>query len=521
MGERHPAVRPGRAWPTWPLLVLLVGCSGAAAPPASGTLPASSTRFFAVAYEQIADKYLTPVAMADLVGGGLEGLATIDGGLKVTMLPGRALLTREQLPVASFVAPAGEDAWAWARLTVATVGRAQAVSPPLAAATPTEIHKAVLGGALARLDPYSRYAGPEEAREARAFRDGFGGIGLAVDADEKGVRVEQVTSDSPAARAGIRPGDRITRVEGKSLQGLELREVVRLLRGPIGAPVELEIARDGLATPLTLTLTRARIVPETVTARREGEALMVRLSGFNQRTGSTLTEALRRTFRQSGGPPSGVVLDLRGNLGGILDQAVAVADLFLEQGEIVSTHGRRSGSSQVSEAERGDPGESLPVVVVINNSSASAAEIVAAALQDQHRAVVLGTVSFGKGSVQTVINLPDEGELVLTWARYHAPSGYSLDELGVMPDVCTSGAPDDAEAILAAVRQGQVTSESTLADWRRADHRDKAALRGLRARCQPEARQRDGDLEAARRLLLDRPLFAQMLKGTTLTAKVR
>ncbi len=510
-----------RAWPAWPLFLLMLGCSGTVAPPAGSTLPASSTRFFAVAYEQITDKYLTPVALATLVGGGLEGLSAIDPSLKVAMVQGRALVTREQLHVASFVTPTNDDAWAWARLTAAVVGRAQTVSPPLAAATPTEIHKAVLTAALGRLDPYSRYSGPEEAREAKAFRDGFGGVGLTIDVVDNGVRVESVTPDSPASRAGIRPGDRITLVDGRNLLGLELREIVRRLRGPIGAPVELEIAREGLASAFTVSLSRARIVPETVTARREGQVLVVKVAGFNQRTGSTLTEALRRSFRDSGGPPAGVVLDLRGNLGGILDQAVAVADLFLEEGPIVSTQGRRSGSSQLNEAEQGDPGEHLPVVVVVNNSSASAAEIVAAALQDQHRAVVLGTVSFGKGSVQTVINLPDEGELVLTWARYHAPSGYSLDELGVLPDICTSGAPDSAEAILAAVRQGQITTEATLAEWRSADHHDKARLRALRARCQPEARQRDGDIEAARRLLLDRPLMAEVMKGTTVTARVR
>jgi carboxyl-terminal processing protease len=316
----------------------------------------------------------------------------------------------------------------------------------------------------------------------------------------------------------MKADDVIVAIDGEPIAGLETRDIVRRLRGPIGAAVAVTVARAGAIAPLSLTLTRALIIPPSISYRREGGIAVVKLMQFNQRTTEALHEALRRAEQEIGADLAGVVLDMRGNLGGLLDQAISVADTFLPEGQIVSTRGRHRSSGQTSYAGRGDLGERLPLVVLVNGASASASEIVAAALQDNGRAVIVGTATFGKGSVQTVIPMPNEGELILTWARFHAPSGYPIADLGVMPTVCTSGS-QSAETYLAAVRDGRVTPAATVADWRAADHSNNARLKELRNLCAPETKERDTDLEIARALLDDRALYARTLQQATLTAK--
>lgn len=199
--------------------------------------------------------------------------------------------------------------------------------------------------------------------------------------------------------------------------------MVRALRGRRGSSVALRVERDGAAKPLSFSVTRARIIIPTVTARRKAGLVILKISSFNQGTTSAVSRALIRAEREMGTKLKGIVLDLRGNPGGLLDQAVAVADLFLTDGLIISTRGRHRKSRQVFDASWGEIAAELPLAVLINGKSASAAEIVAAALQDRHRAVVIGSASFGKGTVQTIIGLPNGGELTMTWARMHTPSG--------------------------------------------------------------------------------------------------
>ncbi|MFM7345647.1 MAG: S41 family peptidase, partial [Tagaea sp.] len=238
-------------------------------------------------------------------------------------------------------------------------------------------------------------------------------------------------------------------------------------------------------------------------------------------TTENLAEAVRRAKAEIGPSMRGAVIDLRGNLGGLLDQAVSVSDLFLARGTIVTTRGRHRASQQAMSAQPGDVGEDLPLVVLLNGQSASASEIVAAALQDNGRAVVVGTTSFGKGSVQSIVAMPNEGELVVTWARFHAPTGYPLADLGVMPAVCTSGNGGDVEAALRDIRQGRTTDARTMARWRAADHADGEGLKRLRAICAPENASRDSDLAIAEALLRDRGLFARALESVQLAAQVR
>jgi carboxyl-terminal processing protease len=261
----------------------------------------------------------------------------------------------------------------------------------------------------------------------------FGGLGMTVTGDAGLLKVIAPIDGTPAARAGIKPGDLITSVDGKTIEGLTLQEAVDKLRGPPNTQVRLTIKREGDTSPILLTLTREIIHIEVVKARREGDIGYVRLSVFNDDTDRDLRAALAG-FRKSG-KLSGLVIDLRNNPGGLLDQAVAVSDDFLNNGEIVSTRGRLSDDDHAWYAKAGDLGAGLPIVVLINNGSASASEIVAGALQDNHRAVLLGTRSFGKGSVQTLYPLDNEGAIRLTTARYFTPDGRSIQGEGIIPDV--------------------------------------------------------------------------------------
>jgi carboxyl-terminal processing protease len=284
--------------------------------------------------------------------------------------------------------------------------------------------------------------------------------------------------------------------------------------------VHLTVARTGNPAPIELSMVRALIVPPSVIYRRDGDTAYIHLLTFNSETSEALTSAVRRARREIGPNLDGMVLDLRGNLGGLLDQAVATADLFLSDGAIVSTRGRHPASAQASFAGHGQIGENIPLVVLVNGASASASEIVAAALQDNGRAVVIGTATYGKGTVQTVIPMPNEGELILTWARFFSPSGYPIADLGVMPMVCT--APNQpASFYVDEVRNGRTTSPTTMGKWRAADHEDMASLKQLRGLCPPDTHEHDADLAVAEALLTDHKLYARALSSLTLAAQAK
>jgi carboxyl-terminal processing protease len=259
-----------------------------------------------------------------------------------------------------------------------------------------------------------------------------------------------------------------------------------------------------------VSVVRAHIVPQTVRYEPAGNVAVIRVSGFNQSTARSLREKIVLARHELGEDMAGLVLDLRGNPGGLLDQAVAVADLLVSRGRIVSTHGRHPDSHQYFDSEPDDLVPDVPVAVLVNGSSASASEIVAAALQDAGRGLVIGTTSFGKGTVQTVLRLPNEGELTLTWARFHAPSGYGLSGRGVLPDVCTNIDATSADDVLKQIRIGVLPFDSAT---RRADvgPRDEPGLAAFRARC--PARQDDSeiDVEVATRLFESPELLARVM----------
>lgn len=302
----------------------------------------------------------------------------------------------------------------------------------------TALIEAAINGMLTSLDPHSSYLSPDAAADMRIQTSGeFGGLGIEVTQEEGWIKVVSPMDGTPADAAGILSGDFITQVDGESLLGLTLDQAVDLMRGPVGSEIILTIVREGETEPFEVSIIRDTIKLTAVRARTEGDAVVLRIATFSGQTYDDLISGFEAQIEEAGGKEnvSGVILDLRNNPGGLLDQAIYVSDAFLDAGEIVSTRGRNAADGDRYNATPGDITDGMPIVVLINGGSASASEIVSGALQDHRRAIVVGTKSFGKGSVQTVMPLRDDGAMRLTTARYYTPSGRSIQSLGIQPDI--------------------------------------------------------------------------------------
>ena len=331
-----------------------------------------------------------------------------------------------------------------------------------------DLIEAAINGMLTSLDPHSSYLSAEDAAEMREqTRGSFGGLGIEVTQEDGFVKVVTPIDDTPAFKAGMQPGDYITHVDGDSLLGLTLTEAVELMRGPIGSEIVITVAREGEPEPFDVTIIRDEIKLTAVRDRTVGKAVVLRVSTFSDQTFVNLESGIKDQIEAAGGIDNidGFVVDLRNNPGGLLNQAIMVSDAFLEKGEIVSTRGRDPADGDRFNARPGDLAQGKPIVVLINNGSASASEIVAGALQDHKRAVVVGTRSFGKGSVQSVLPLPDNGAMRLTTSRYYTPSGRSIQGSGVHPDIVVeqprrdpNTKPEDDEA----TNDRSIRSESQL-----------------------------------------------------------
>jgi len=369
-----------------------------------------------------------------------------------------------------------------------------------------ELVEAAINGMLTSLDPHSSYLPPKDFDDMREQTRGeFGGLGIEVTQQDGFVKVVSPIDGTPAAEAGIQSGDFITHVNGESLLGLTLDQSVDMMRGPVGSEIVITIGREGTPEPFDVTLVRDTIKLTAVRSRIEGKTVVLRVTTFNDQTYANLEEQMKAMVEQAGGieKVNGFVLDLRNNPGGLLSQAIMVSDAFLDAGEIVSTRGRDAKDSERFNAEPGDLAQGKPVVVLINGGSASASEIVTGALQDHRRAIVVGTKSFGKGSVQTVIPLRGDGAMRLTTARYYTPSGRSIQALGIAPDIVVQQpapqpeATEDEEKESAAARarseadlRGAISNDSMTAD-------EKRLLEEEQARAEEAAKLRVEDYQMA------------------------
>ncbi len=299
-----------------------------------------------------------------------------------------------------------------------------------------ELIENALNGMLSSLDPHSGYLSEDRYKDMKVETSGeFGGLGIEVTMENGLVKVVSPIDDTPAFRAGIQAGDYIVKINDEAVMGLTLNDAVKLMRGKVGSTIDLMISREGEEGPLEITLVRDVIKIKSVRYRAEGNVGYIRVTTFSQNTGPGVEDAIKSLKKEIGEPLIGYVLDLRNNPGGLLQQAIEVSDMFLDKGEIVSQRGRYEEDTQRNNATPGDLTDGLPLVVLVNGGSASASEIVAGALQDHHRAIILGTQSFGKGSVQTVMPVPGNGAIRLTTARYYTPSGRSIQAKGITPDI--------------------------------------------------------------------------------------
>lgn len=497
------------------LLFVFSGCADRAG--LGGIAGDPESVLFAQGYDFIRHDYIDPVDTDRVALAGLAKLSTIDPGLAIeTGADGILVLRKDGGVVRRVSRPGEDDTGAWGAATAMLIQAAASASPQVAAIPEDKLQQRVFDGMTGALDKYSRYLGPDTARDQRAAREGFGGIGITLDFVGDEVRVASVVRDAPADRAGIRVDDRLYRIDGAPASEISRPELIRRLRGPVNSHLALEVKRpgdgDGRA-PRAVSLRRAFIVPPTVTAsREEGGIAVLRISTFGDHTTQQLTEEIEKlTAAAAPSRLKGFVLDLRGNPGGVLDQAIAVADLFLDHGPILTTRGRRYESTREFTARPGDIAAGLPIVVLVNGGSASSSEIVAAALQDSGRAVVVGTSSYGKGTMQNVERLPNDGDLLITTAKLIAPLGYSLNEHGVVPTVCTSGLDDDASSVTRAIRQGTVAAAAGSTASRPRPTLDDAAWTELRRGCPGQLGDHQIELAVAKRLLADGRLYAQAL----------
>jgi len=332
------------------------------------------------------------------------------------------------------------------------------------------------------------------------------------------LEVRAVQPGSPAIAAGLRAGDLITHVDGQTVATKRSWTILRLLRGSVGSKSLLTVLRGQLSGAKQVEITRSLIVPQTVEASLEDDVAVIKIHSFNQQTSKTVQTEIVNLRRQAPSV-SALILDLRGDPGGLLDQAVAVSDLFMDTGAIVSTIGRHPESIQRYQAFAGDITAGLPIAVLVDSRSASAAEIVAAAIQDTGRGVIVGTSTYGKGTVQTVIRLPNDGEITLTWSRFHAPDGYAIEDLGVLPMVCTSGAEQSPTEIIQNWQKSSSQFAAQRSRWRTVRASDIKARSALREQCPAQVRDDDSiDLDIAKSLISNKEKYAQAVGLTATTA---
>jgi carboxyl-terminal processing protease len=464
---------------------------------------------FVTGFEDIDDIYITRPNIGAMALAGVQQLSTIDPAVAARREGDTIELLVDNRPVEDIGVTDSMDARHWGEVTADLLGQARDDSPKVAALPNEKIYEAMFSGVISKLDQFSRYASASNATENRAQRDGFGGIGVTISVEDGKVRVISVLHYTPADRLGVRSDDVITEIDGAPTDNLSQKEVVAKLRGPVDSRVTLTIKRAGQTDSFQISLIRALVVPETVAYQRKGDVAYFRIYSFNSETTDSLKREIYDAQSEIGEDLKGYILDLRGNPGGLLNQAVSTSNLFLNSGRIVSTIGRNPDSHQYYEASDGDITDGKPVTVLIDGNSASAAEIVAAALQDNQRAVLIGSNSYGKGTVQNIKTLPNKGEMSLTWARYHAPSGYSLHHLGVLPTICTVG-ETNAGRLVSELAAGQLHPVPTVAR-NSVKPDDISGMDALRRTCPARHEDDPIDLETAMRILNRPALFTDAL----------
>jgi carboxyl-terminal processing protease len=427
----------------------------------TGFNTADAAQVWGAALTYIAPRSLQKLTVPQMTLWGLNGLAALDPDLNTTLQDGQLRLYGPNALILAVPVPADpNDATAWGQAAAQIAAAGYAASPALQAAGTSGIVANFFDELFNHFDPYSRYEPPQQAAQDELMIMGLGGTGLTLAAQNNHVVVTTVAADSPAETAGIAPGNVIVAVNGQAAWPSGVAALNTAMNGIAGSSIALAVQDpdDGSSPPDTqeMTLTRGYIPPQSVfilPSLVPGVAVL-RITGFNKGTADQFGAAMAQLMSQSP-PPSGLVLDLRGNRGGVLRQAVLVADSLLPNGEIAQAQGRDPDATQDFKAEGSDLSNGAHLAVLVDGQTASAAEILAAALADNGRAVIIGSETLGKGLVQTITSLPDGGELFITWSRVLAPRGWPLQSLGVMPQLCTSLGAATVEMQMASLAKGQ------------------------------------------------------------------
>lgn len=460
--------------------------------------------------ELVATRYIDPISREQILVNTLDGLSELDDNIRVDITPDDLVLKYGAQTVQTIELPQTIDSvdspMVWSEITIKGLGTYRAYSPYLRSSTTRDIQSALISGAIRNLDRYSRYEGPKQSETARNRRDGYIGIGVRVIGGQGYPVVKLVHPDSPADLAGLHPGDEIVSINGDDMYGQTSQFTAQLLHGQEGSGVRLEVNTASSAEIIPMEIVRERVIDRTVFTEFRDNVLIARLSSFNNATATALSDSVLTAQLHPGGL-KGVVLDLRGNRGGLLQQGVAVADLFLENGPIGNTFSRVTAARHVFKAETGDVSAGVPLVVLIDGRTASSAELVAAALQDRNRAVLIGSTSFGKGSVQAINDLPNKGTLTFTWSRMTAPSGYTFDRIGLFPAICTGTPPQKVNAYdqvtNALAHRDQIAKVMT--KWRSLDYLDESTRRELRNVCPADTHGTGFDVDVALELIKNHP----------------
>ena len=469
---------------------------------------------FSTAFEGVQSFWISDPDVAGMALRGMNGLADLDVSVAVVRDDAAVRLHYNGRGIAEFPAPAADDVPRWSMLSAAVVDSARIVSPSLAAAMPETLYEVVLDAALSGLDRFSRYATAREASEHRAQRQGYSAIGLSLSRSGQAIVVREVFEATPAAQSGIRVGDQVVEIDGDPVGNEPVSIIAERLRGRAGSSISMKLTRPGQV--LNVSIRRENVIEQTVYFRPIGAVGVARVRGFNEHTAGSLRSHILAAL-EGGSPIRGLIVDLRGNRGGVLKESVALADLFIAKGRILETRGRHPRARKVFEAETPDVADGLPIVVLIDHGSASASEVVAAALQDSGRAIVLGSRSYGKGTVQMIIRLPNDGEMTITWAQMYAPSGYGLMDFGVVPTICTAEVAADAQALRTRIKSGELSNADLGRQRRIVATLDASARAAFLERCPDRPRNDaagDDELRLALSLLADPNLFREAFEAS-------
>lgn len=491
------------------LLAAQFASHAAHAQPAGGFDAQIATSVYTAALSFMVPRIVDPEPVSRLTQWGLQGITALDPKLTVETRDGRLRLMKQGTAIFDAVAPKDESIANWVPAAIALTKAAASASPGVRRAGTTGVLQSFFDELFNHLDPYSRYVPPLEAGEDREERTGRAGIGIAFEQRGQAIHVSEVIRDGPAAAAGIRPGDLVVAIDGESVKGWDAASVAASVAGPEDTSFTLAWrGRDG--KPRESAFVRVLVPPETVFGERSTELLVVRITGFNNTTDTHLAHTLQDGLAGER-PPDGIVLDLRGNRGGLLRQAVTVADTFLPDGLVASTVGRAPDANHIWTSIPGELAEGVPVIVLVDGRTASAAEVLAASLADRGRAVVVGSSTYGKGLVQTIAPLPDGGELFVTWSRILAPRAWPIQGLGVMPQICTSLGAAPLQQQMTALAEGDQSLKAAIVAHRVARAPlPPARVQSIRDAC-PATLGRSADLAVARALIANPVAYATAL----------